>query len=249
MYIKIGVLLLCLVFFQSSLAQDSRRKPIRGLVVSDSLTVENGYVFNVSAKLKTTIREEGYFDLLVKENDTLLISSLAFKSIKWILTAEDLEKPVVIIKLEVALNKLKEVIVPKTRVPYIGSKQEIIDKPYFDDAQSTAKNSTTPVYRIENGFDFIKVGRLVGDLFVKRKDSKIKLSYYENFQEAAFKTVSQKFFTESLELQEDEIGLFLLFCENDVKSKSFLVADNEFSLIDFLITKKEEYKRITIFVK
>ncbi|MEZ7497572.1 hypothetical protein QO200_02345 [Flavobacterium sp. Arc3] len=216
-------------------------------VLNDSLHVDSGYVFNVTAKMETSISVEGYFDILVEENDTLLVSSLAFKSIKLVLKDEDLKKSLLIVKLDTFTNQLKEVLVPKTRVPYLGSKQEIIDKPYFDDAQSTAKNSTTPFYGIENGFNFIKVGRMIGDLFAKRKDSKGKLNYYENFQEAAFKTVSLPFFTKSLRLKEDEIGLFLIFCENDVKAKRFLAAENKFSLIDFVISKNEEYKRIAIF--
>jgi hypothetical protein len=248
MRIKIAVLLMCLTL-QFCFGQAAGRKMIHAQVLNDSLQVNSGYVFNATAEMKTNIGVQGYFDLLVKESDTLLISSLAFKSIKLVVTAEDLKKTLLIVKLEVFTNQLKEVVVPKTRVPYLVSKQEIIDKPYFDDAQSTAKNSTTPVLGIENGFNFIKVGRMIGDVFAKRKDSKEKLNYYENFQEAVFKTVSRKFLTKSLQLKEDEIGLFLLFCENDVKVKPFLAAENEFRLIDFLITKNEDYKRIAIFVK
>lgn len=243
---KIVALLMCLVF-QLSFGQTASRKLMRGWALNDSIQVDNGYVFNVTAKLKTLIGGKGYFNILVKENDTLLVSSLAFKPIKIVLTDEDLIKSLLIVKLEVFTNHLKEVVVPKTRVPYLGSKQEIIDKPYFDDAQSTAKNSVTPFYGIENGVNFIKVGRMVGDLFAKRKGLKEKLNYYENFQEAAFNTVSQQFFINSLQLKEDEIGLFLIFCENDVKAKRFLAAENKFSLIDFLISKNEEYKRIAIF--
>jgi hypothetical protein len=50
---------------------------------------------------------------LAKKNDPLLISSLAFKSMKWLLIAEDLEKPLYIIKIGVVSNQLIEVIVSK----------------------------------------------------------------------------------------------------------------------------------------
>lgn len=237
------------LFFQFCLGQVKGRNPLHGQVVNDSVSLNGGYVFNLTAKMKTFIADEGYFDILAKKNDTLLISSLAFQSRKLVLTAEDLAKSLLIVKLETFTNQLKEVVVPKTRIPYLGSKQEIIDKPYFDDAQSTAKNSTTPLYGIENGVNFIKMGRLIGDLFMKRKDLKGKGSYYENFQDAAFKTVNPDFFKKSLGLKENEIGLFLIFCENDGKAKSFLAAEDKFNLIDFMISKKKEYDRITIFTK
>jgi len=57
------------------------------------------------------------------------------------------------------------------------------------------------------------------------------------------------FFTNTLNLKEDEIGLFLVFCENDSKSKTLQKPESQFELIDFLITKNREFKRITTFEK
>ena len=63
------------------------------------------------------------------------------------------------------------------------------------------------------------------------------------------KRINSSFFTNTLQLKSDEIGLFLLFCKNDAKAQSLLKPENEFQLIDFLITKNEEFKRITTFEK
>ena len=52
-----------------------------------------------------------------------------------------------------------------------------------------------------------------------------------------------------IKLKEQEIGLFLIYCENDKKSNALLNPDLEFQLIDFLITKNEEFKKFTIFEK
>ena len=73
--------------------------------------------------------------------------------------------------------------------------------------------------------------------------------FYGDLNDTAFKCVTADFFTETLKLEESEIGLFLVFCENDAKAKSFLESENKFQLIDFLITKNEEFKRIATFVK
>lgn len=245
---KIIVLAMCL-FFQFCLGQAAERVPLHGQVLYDSVNVEGGYVFNLTLKIKTLIGLNGYFDILAKKNDTLLVSSLAFQSRKLILTPADLQNSLYIVKLETFTNTLKEVTITKTRIPYLGSKQEIIDTPYFDDSQSTAKNSSVPLYKIENGFNFLKIARLVGDFVTTQKDSKEEKNYYENFKEAALKNASSKFFTNSLDLRDDEIDLFLLYCESDKKSKQFLGANNQFNLIDYLLTKKQEYNRITTFTK
>jgi hypothetical protein len=52
------------------------------------------------------------------------------------------------------------------------------------------------------------------------------------------------FFTETLGLKHEEIGLFLGYCENDPKVKALLAPDKEIELIDFLIFKSDEYKKL-----
>jgi hypothetical protein len=45
-------------------------------------------------------------------------------------------------------------------------------------------------------------------------------------------------------LKNDEIGLFLNFCESDIKLKELLKPDKEIELIDFLIEKNKEFKKL-----
>ena len=62
-------------------------------------------------------------------------------------------------------------------------------------------------------------------------------------------TYAIRCFNEALKLKEDEIGLFLIYCENDPKSKALLKPEAEFELIEFLVVKNEEFKRFTTFEK
>ncbi len=80
---KLGVLFLFL-FCQFCSGQALIRKPLHGIVVNDSVKVEGGYVFNVNSKTRTFISSQGFFDLMAKPKDTLLISrSNALKTIKF----------------------------------------------------------------------------------------------------------------------------------------------------------------------
>ena len=88
-------------------------------------------------------------------------------------------------------------------------------------------------------------------LKILRKNNPEKADFYKDtsFSELALKRVNYSFFANTLKLKDDEIKLFLVFCENDSKSRSLMAPSNQFQLIDFLISKNKEYKRITTFEK
>ena len=234
--------MLCL-FGQFCFGQMLRGKPVHGQVVNDSIPVEGGSVFNMNSKVKTFINSEGFFDILAKAKDTLFISTISFKSRRIVIKEEDVMAPLLVLKLETVANRLKEVIVPKAIKPNLGNIQRIIDKPYFDDAQSSPKNRIMPNDgSIENGMDFKKIGKMIGKLLFKEGPKIKETNFYENFSEAACKSAPSNFFTHTLKLKKDQVGLFLIFCENDSKAKTFLKSENKFELIDFLITKRKEFK-------
>jgi hypothetical protein len=244
---KIEILALCL-FYQFCLGQTLTRKPLHGMIVNDSVKVESGYVFNVNSKTRTFISSEGFFDILAKAKDTLLISSLGLKSKTMVLTEKDLEVLLLTIKLNTFINQLDEVVVKKTTIkPNLGKIQSIIDKKYYDDKQSSPKNPLVPTQEIVDGMDFIRIGKMVGKLFKKEKPDLPKVIDYGDFSKNVTKRISPYFFTNTLRLKEDEIGLFLIYCENDYKAKALLNPELEFQLIEFLITKNGEFKRFTTF--
>ncbi|MBF2710016.1 hypothetical protein [Flavobacterium soyangense] len=244
---KIGILALCL-FYQFCIGQTLTRKPLHGLVLNDSVNVESGYVYNVNSKARTFISSKGFFDILAKTNDTLLISSLGLKSKRIVLTEKDFAPSLLVIRLNVFVNQLQEIVVKKIVIkPNLGNIQSIIDTQYFEDKQSSLKNPLMPYHDIVYGIDFIRVGKMIWKIFVKGSTDKTKAAAYGDFSEVVPKRISPFFFTNTLQLKEDEIGLFLIYCENDPKAKELLNPNLEFELIEFLITKNEEFKRFTTF--
>ncbi|WP_348813399.1 hypothetical protein [Flavobacterium maritimum] len=246
---KTKVVILFLLFFaQFSFGQIGLRKNLHGQVVNDSLRVDNGYVFNINAKTRTYIGSDGFFDISAKAKDTLLISSLAFKSKRVILTQENLSFPLLVVKLQLFENKLSEVVIPnrKDLNPIPANTQGVVDREYFDDSKSSPKNTTMHPHSIENGMDFVRIFKDVSKLFKKQSPEVIAR---QDFQEYATNSLEPYFFTDILKLRDDEIGLFLIFCEIDPKSKTLMNPEDKFQLIDFLITKNDEFKRITTFEK
>ena len=134
--------------------------------------------------------------------------------------------------------------------PAIGNSQGIVDIEFIDDAKSSPINRTMPSNgTIENGMDFVRIFKMVSKVFKKDVAVKEGPNALVDFSDVVSKGLDRYFFTNTLKLKSEEIALFLDYCENDPKSRTLLNQQDEFMLIDFLITKNEEFKRITTFEK
>ena len=248
---KIGILILCL-FCQFCFGQTLTRKPLHGQVVNDSIRLENGIVFNINSQTGSVIKAQGFFSILVKANDTLVFSSLTFKSKKIVLSVKQINAPLLRVKVEAYTNRLQEVFIyTKKGIQAIeGNSQKYVDLQFYDDEKSSPKNTAMPSDgTIENGMDFVRIYKDILKTLRKNNPERTDFVTEMSFTEVAMKRVSYSFFTKTLKLNDDEIRLFLVFCENDSKAKTLLMPESEFELMDFLITKNKEFKRITTFAK
>ena len=246
------ITLFLLLTFQFLFCQIESRKPLHGRVINDSIPAENVFVLNLSSKTRTFVGKNGFFDLLASPKDTIVFSSLTFKPRKIILTEKECALSLLEIRLETYTNELDEVVVSKkiTIDPHLGDIQAIIDKPYFDDFKSSPINRTMPSNgTIENGINFIRLFGGIVKLFKKTDAKKKKIETPPDFIKEVKKSIKPTFFSKTLKIKETDIGLFLQFCENDSKATTLLKPEFQFQLLDFLVTKAEEFKRIAIFEK
>ena len=246
---KTIIIALCL-FCQFCIGQTLTRKPLHGMVVNDSVNIQSGYVLNVNSNSRTYIKAKGFFDILAKKNDTLLFSSMGLKPKKIVLSEKDFAVSVLPVKMNTLINSLKEVVVTKIDNKLnLGRIQNIVDREYFDDKQSSPDNPLVPTMKIKYGMDLDRIGKTIWKSLFKENYQKEKDAYYGDFTEIVPKRINPFFFTNTLKLKEDEIGLFLIYCENDPKSKPLLKPEAEFKLIEFLVNKNEEFKRFATFEK
>jgi hypothetical protein len=244
-----AVILVLFLFCQFCLGQTLVRKPLRGRVVNDSVKVESGSVFNINSKTKAFISSQGLFDIMAKPNDTLLFLSFGLKSKKIVLTDKDFAVLLLTVKLNTHITPLEEVVIKKTFIkPNLGNIQRIIDTEYFEDKQSSLDNPLMPS-KIKYGMDIDRIGKMIWKSFFKENPNKGKEVDYGDFSDIVPKRIHSFFFTNTLKLKEDEIGLFLIYCENDPKAKALLKPESEFELIEFLINKNEEFKTFATFEK
>jgi hypothetical protein len=243
---KLGIIIFAFSFFiQFCLGQTLTGKPLHGMVVNDSLKIQTGSVLNVNSNSRALINTQGFFDIIAKTNDTLVFSSFGLKTKKIVLGPKDFKVSVLIVKLNVSVNQLKEVVVSKTFIkPNFGNTQTIIDTQYMDDKQSSVANPLMPV-GIKYGMDVGRVSKMIWRVFVKAPD-KTETVDYGSFAEVVNDRINPRFITNNLQIKEDQVGLFLIFCENDATSETLLKPESEFELIEFLIVKSEEFKKIAV---
>lgn len=224
------------------------RTTLHGKVVNDSIGIENGLVFNINAKTGDLINSKGRFSILAKANDTLLITSLGFKSKKVVVTRSDIASSFYKINLNAVANELLNVVVYAKNVPHVelGSTQKIVDTQYYDDRQSSPDNMLMMPSGTgdPNAMDCIRVYNMIfKDLFKNNPDKSDFVSDV-SFTNVAMHSVSYSFFTDKLKIKDDQIGLFLLYCENDPKSKTYLDPSQQFEIMDFLINKYDGFKNV-----
>jgi hypothetical protein len=244
-----AVILVLFLFCQFCYGQTLIRKHLLGRVINDAVKVESGSVLNTNSKTRAFISPQGLFDIMAKTNDTLLFLSLGLKSKKIVLTDKDFTGLLMTVKLDIDITPLKEVVIKPIFIkPNLGNIQRIIDTEYFEDSQSSLDNPLMPS-KIKYGMDIDRIGKMIWKSFFKDNSNKGKEADYGNFLDVVPKRLHSFFFTHTLKLKEDEIGLFLIYCENDPKAKALLKPESEFELIEFLINKNEEFKTFATFEK
>lgn len=247
---KFGILIVCL-FCQLAIGQTNSRKLLHGQVVNKSLSIESGNVMNINANTRTFIRANGLFDIMARPKDTLLFTGFAFQSKKIVLTEKDCAERLFSISLDLVNIELKEILVHKEQELKVkslqGGSQGIVDMQFEDDKLSSPKNiAMYSDQTIKYGTDFVRIFKDVKKLLRKEVEVEEDVISDIAFVEYAKDNFTPDFYTKTLGLKEDEIDLFLMYCSNDAESKKHLQTDQKFELIDFMINKNKDFKKVEL---
>lgn len=217
-------------------------KIISGKIISQDVALNGIEIVNFNNKKIATTNNLGEFSISAKENDELIVlndiyqykSVIVYKSyLNQIITINLTKKP---IELDDVKIRAKESV--KNIVTYDDLAQIRIAK-----ENSPLRNPAVFDGKIINGMDFVQIGKMIGKLFKNKKNKATPFNI--DFKEYANSNFSKDFFTKTLELKPDETALFLDFCEADPKSKEIAQTEDEFTILDFLITKKTEFRKIS----
>jgi hypothetical protein len=240
---RILLLFLCLFSYATGFSQSE--KLIHGKVSYQDNYQKDIDVINFNTKKLTRTNTAGEFSIEAKVGDALIFMSENFADQKHVLTQEDFDKNVVTIKVVEKPIPLKEVEITQVKairlagISYNEAKIAKIEK----DA-TRPKNKDVYTGEIENGVDFIQVGKLIGKLFKSKKPKTEKPVATLPFKEYAKANFNESFFTKTLKLQPAETSRFLEYCQADPQSKTVIEKNDELTMLEFLLAKKTEFDKL-----
>jgi hypothetical protein len=242
MKLKIAFLFL---FFQIGFSQSE--KTIKGTVLLDNFPMAKVDVVNFNSKKSTLTDTEGKFTLTGKLGEILIFIAKGFDLKRVVIDADMMLKQDNLIVLVKKPEELQEVLIVKTPSIQLSKDQKFeqskLDEIDMDKLQKTLKN--TGVYDGQTaGIDFIRLGKMMARLFAKEKEivkAEPPLIVFKDLVKNNFKP---DFYTKTLHLKEEEVALFLEFCDVDPKARSLEKSNNQLMLLDFLHQKRDEFKKI-----
>ena len=240
MKIKLSICFLILVC-QFGLSQTF--KLIQGRVLYGDFPLQGIEIVNLVTEKSTKTDINGRFSISVKAEDILVFVSEKYDYKRLLLDKEFLDKNNFTILLNRKPEQLEEVVVIKAPFNSKGLfSQEAADEIKLEKGKYRNRN----VYdgTIENGSDLMRIGGMILDLFIKKKEKKKKAISKIEFKELAKTNYPETFFINTLKLKPEEVALFLEFCDADPKSKTVLENANPLKLMDFLFIKNIEFRKM-----
>jgi hypothetical protein len=251
-------LLFCFVIIPGFVfSQDFSRVILKGVLISDFLDVESIPIFNKTANNNVLTDKFGVFKLYAKENDTLIISSLAFETKKIILKKADFENSLLEIHLDAQINEIDEVKIGAFKLtgdlfydskrikikPKLKSDLPKIDLSNIDiTGVKTTENKAIPnTSKSLGGIDFIKIGGSLIGLLTNPKPKTVTVE--KDFIPTIREKYSETFFLETLQLKKEEIFLFLNYCDSNLpKDRDLLEKEKQLELMEFLIKMSKQFR-------
>lgn len=233
MKIKITLFLLCFGYFQICLSQN-----INGKVRANNLPISNVEVINTNSKEVVNTNSEGVFEIKAATRNWITFYHKDYDVVKiYIDSLFDFNK-----SLEIELfqksTKIEEVLVEKQQPFLKGMKYGMPVLPYNKPSVQFNDGS------IPNGMDFIAIGKMIGKLFKNKDKINVKPKEPVQFRTFTSQSYTSEFLISSLKLQSEEIEEFLNFCSFDPTSKEAVENSDKLILLQFLIVKSEEYKKV-----
>jgi len=237
------ILLFAFCFF-ISLSFSQSPKLIYGKVSYQDSYQKNIDVINFTTKKFTQTNTSGEFTIEATINDVLVFMSENFVDQKYTITSKDYEKGTLLIKLEENPILLKEIEITQLKAIKAEMSQVDIKTARIQKDARMPRNKEIYTGEIENGVDFVMLGKMIGKLFKNKDKEERKAAENVNFTDYAKANFNQSFFTETLKLQPSDTARFLEYCQADPKSNEVIKTNDELAILEFLMSKKTEFDKL-----
>lgn len=225
-------------------AQDSERQLLRGQVIYRNTNVPNENVINTTSENGTITNAKGEFAIRVKVGDELVFMAVNYQLEVIKITEEILKKNRLVVEVSEKVTELDEVVVtPDDQERFLEMKNEELKVFEYETDRSTevVNIASSQVERgMQDGINFVNLFKVLFKSKKKAEDSGPKLKISEVLRQV----YDDEFFMVDLMLPQDSIDAFLIYCDDKIPSQSLLRKDNEFQLIDFLVTHSKAFRQL-----
>ncbi len=233
-----------LLFFLCSITCcfSQTEKTISGIVVANDVLVERVDVINDRTRTSQSTNSSGQFSILAQVGDILIFHSPRFAAKKIRIKEADLANSNFKVFLYKKIEELEEVVISNNVQPILISKH-ILDNRYFGDSKSALTNPHMYTAEIAEAPDLVKIVSLVSKLLKKPKDVSESKPVI-GFREFVNTSYDRAYLKKTFQLKDDEVSLFLEFCEVDAKANAVKESGDKMALLELLIRKNEEFKSL-----
>lgn len=210
---------LLLLMAQGELLAQETRVPVRGLITSDSATVEDVHIINLSSRKGSLSNSDGVFYMNVKENDTLQFSNIQFKTKTLIISRETLQRGSLTVRLDLNMEVLREIFVRDPNdfmkikdTPVVRVDSRALELPNANKVPLSQEERKVNYYEQGGSIDKL-YGLISGDK--KRKKQIQQLFTEEEVLELIRMYLTDQYFLKILEIDEKWIDRFLQACKSE----------------------------------
>lgn len=238
---KNTLLILFSLFFSTLAMAQEDRQLLRGKVLYRNTNVPNENVINSTSAQATITNDEGEFAIMVKVGDQLVFTALTYQLEIVVITDEILANNRLVVEVNEKVQELDEVVVtPENQERFLQVKNE--DFKQFDyeiDRSTEVENiaESRTVRGMRDGLNFVNIFKAL----FKSQEADGQQRAPLKVSEVLRHVYDDEFFVVDLRLPQNKIDAFLLYCDDKIPSQTLLRKENEFQLIDFLVTQSKAF--------
>lgn len=241
------IVLLILVSFLSLAvwSQDDGRVILRGKVLYRDVNVPNENVINTTSEMATITNNNGEYAIRVKVGDELVFSALNYQIEIVKITEEILRNNRLVIEVNEKITELDEVVItPEQQERFLAMKNKVLKEEFEYEIDRSAEVENIALSQSErgmqDGLNFVGIYKALAKAF---KNNKTEERAPLKVSDVMRQVYDDEFFVVDLQLPQDKIDAFLFYCDTKMPAQSLLKKENEFELIEFLVTQSVKFRQ------
>lgn len=217
---------------------------LKGTITYEDNPIQGIEIINSTTRASATTNSKGTYEIKVKQNDLLVILTKLYSDRRILITGATIQSGILDIQMFTKPIALDDVEIKKRETVVVSNNYNDIKMESLNREKTDLKNPAVYTGEMPMAMDFIQIGKMIGKLFKKNKSNAKDQNENLDFESYIESNIDQEYFAKALNLKPEEVNRFLEFCKTDPKSKSFTENTSVLEIMDFLLVKKEEFKKL-----